>query len=789
MWLKIADFVLKYRVLLIVLVLGITAFMGVQATKVRMSYDSTGAIPKDNPKYKALKDFQDKFGGGGGNAMVLGVQSDQLFTPEHFAAYGKLINDLKAINNVTGVLSINDAVSLSQDSTKKLLTKKVFNLEQPATAMAGKLKLDSLPIFDGLLYNKASNAYLMMINIDKVALNSKERVRIVDDIVKAGEQFKSATNIEVHYSGLPYIRTQMAEKIKHELNIFLVLSLGLTALILLIIFRSFTAMIVSMLIVSIGVVWSMGTLAMFGYKISILTGVIPPLIVVIGIPNCIYFLNKYHTEYNLCGDKRQALRNMVGKMGIVTLFTNLTAAIGFGVFGMTNSQVLKEFGIVSGINIMALFFVSLFLIPAIFSYLPAPKTNQTKYTESKWMNKTLDILVKWVFNHRKAVFIGTIALCVLGGVGMVKLKSVGYMVDDLPAKDVIVKDLKFFEKNFKGIMPLEITVDTKKKFGALTSLETWEKVDSLTRFLEAQPEVGAAITLTKGAKFFRQGFFGGAVSDYTLPSSTEFQSLRTQLVSTFNKMQKSNTDTAAVQADQFSQLLYSFVDSNAQTLRISVNVADIGSVEIPRLVNERIQPLVNQLFEKDKYEVNITGGSITYLEGSIFIIDSLKESLAWAFGMILVCIIILFRSTKVVIVALITNIVPLLITAGIMGLLNIPLKPSTVLVFSVALGITVDVTIRFLVNYKQEAHKHDSVAETVKHTIRDTGMSIIFTSIILVAGFGVFAVSDFGGTQALGYLTALTLFLAMIFNLTLQPALLLAWDKKKGTKKEEVPNP
>lgn len=778
MWLKIADFVLKFRVALIALIVVITAIMGFQATKVRMSYDSTGAIPKDNPKYKVLKDFQQKFGGGGGNAMVLGVQTNELFTEEHFKAYAKLVDDLKNVKDVEQVLSIGDAVAISMDdSSQKLSTQPVFDWSNPAQAAAAKQELDQLPIFNGLLYNKDTDAFLMMINIEKNALNSKERVRIVDDILRAGQAFEQSTNIEVHYSGLPYIRTQMAEKVKHELNIFLVLSLCLTAVILLVIFRSITAMLVSMLIVSIGVIWSMGTLASFGYKISILTGVIPPLIVVIGIPNCIYFLNKYHTEYTLSGDKMKALRHMVGKMGIVTLFTNLTAAIGFGVFGFTNSQVLREFGIVAGINIMALFFVSLILIPAILSYLPAPKTNQTKYTESKWMNNTLDMLNRWVFQSRKGIFVATILLCVLGLIGMLKLKSVGYMVDDLPSKDIIVQDLKFFEKNFKGIMPLEVTIDTKKKFGALTSLDTWERVDSLTNFLEAQPEIGAAITLTKGAKFFRQGFFGGGINEYTLPSSTEFGGLRNQLVSTFNKIQKGEAEMG--EQDQFGKLLYSFVDSNAQTLRISVNVADIGSEEVPKLVSERIEPMVQQLFDPEKYDVNITGGSITYLEGSIFIIDSLKESLAWAFGMILVCIIILFRSAKVVIVALITNIVPLMITAGVMGWCGIPLKPSTVLVFSVALGITVDVTIRFLVNYKQEMHKHSSVAETVRHTLRDTGMSIIFTSVILVAGFGVFAVSDFGGTQALGYLTALTLFLAMVFNLTLLPAMLVAWNKKQ----------
>lgn len=779
MWQKIADFVLRFRVLLIIVILAITGVMGYYTTKVRMSYDSTGAIPTTNPKYKVFRDFQAKFGNNG-NSIVLGVKTDKLFEPNMFQAYLGLVDKIKKVRSVEGVLSIADAVTLSKDSSGKLTGVPIFDKQHLNNLDSSKQVFQSLPIYNGLLYNKDSNAYLMMVTINKDDLGTKERVRIINDIVKLGDDFHVQQKTDVHYSGLPFIRTQMAEKIKKELNLFLALSLGLTALILLIIFRSFTAMLVSMMIVSIGVIWSFGTLALFGYKISILTGVIPPLVVVIGIPNCIYFLNKYHTEYNLTGDKMTALRNMVGKMGIVTLFTNLTAAIGFGVFSFTDSVVLKEFGLVAGLNIMALFFVSLILVPAVFSFLPAPKTNQTKYTESKWMNGLLNKVTTWVFDHKKTLFAGTIVLCVAGLFGMMRLKSVGHMVDDLPAKDVILTDLKFFERNFKGIMPLDISIDTKKKYGALTSLETWEKVDALTNFLEAQPEIGGGITLIKGVKFVKQGFSGGGAENYALPGPTEFSGIRPQLLSTFNK-QKSKTDTSKG-GDQLNKMLYSFVDSNAQTIRVSVNVADIGSVEMPKLIDTRIKPVIDSLFAKDQYDVSITGASIIYLEGSNFIINSLQESLLWAFAMILVCIIILFRSGRIVFMALLTNIVPLMITAGVMGWLNIPLKPSTVLVFSVALGITVDVTIRFLVNYKQELHKHGSVAETVRYTIKDTGLSIIFTSIILVVGFGVFAVSEFGGTQALGYLTSLTLFLAMVFNLTLLPALLLVLDKKKVKK-------
>lgn len=776
MWHQIAKFIIRFRIPLIILIAAITAVMGYFATKVQMSYDSTGAIPTDNPKFKEFKEFQKKFGNNG-NAIVLGIQSKDLFKPEIFADYLALANNVRNVQSVESVLSVADAVSLLKDSTGKLVSKPIFSNKSSLDSSAAVFL--NQPIYEGLLHNPQTGAYLMMVNINKDSLASKARVRIIQDIERQGQAFQAKHNIDVHYSGLPYIRTQTAEKIKSELNIFLGLSLGLTALILLIIFRSFITMIVSMFIVSIGVIWSFGTLALLGYKISILTGVIPPLVVVIGIPNCIYFLNKYHTEFNLTGNKIQALENMVGKMGIVTLFTNLTAAIGFGVFYFTKSVVLKEFGLVAGLNIMALFFVSLILIPAVFSFLPPPKTKHTNYTESKWMNSLLERITRWVFNHRKVIFISTLALCVLGVVGMLKLRSVGHMVDDLPAKDRIVKDLKFFEKNFKGIMPLDIAIDTKKKYGALMALETWEKIETLTNFLEKQPEIGGGITLVKGVKFVKQGYADGDVNSFALPTSTEFGAIRPQLISTFRK-QKENTDSGQAQSDQLNTLLYSFVDSNASTIRVSVNVADIGSVAMPKLIEERIRPVVDSLFSKDEYKINITGPSIIYLEGSNFIINSLQESLMWAFGMILVCIIILFRSPRIVLFAIITNIVPLLITAGVMGWAGITLKPSTVLVFSVALGITVDVTIRFLVSFKQELPRHNNnIAETVRYTIKDTGLSIIFTSIILVAGFGVFTVSEFGGTKALGYLTSLTLFLAMVFNLTLLPALLLGNKKEK----------
>ncbi len=775
MWHRIADFVLRFRVFLLILLFAVTGIMGYYASKVELSYDFTNAIPTDNPKYQDYQKFRNMFGEDG-NTMMLGVQTPNLFQPEVFKDYIALSQSIAKVKSVENVLGVPVAVTIVQDSVKKLAVQRIFP-DQLNNANLDSLKtvFMNLPFYKGLLYNDKTNAYVMAIRINKQTLASKDRTRVINEVIALGDAFGKKHNIDVHYSGLPHIRTQMANKVQHELKVFLILSFALTAIILLIFFRSVLAVLTSMIVVAIGVIWSFGTLALLGYKITLLTGVIPPLVVVIGIPNCVYFLNKYHTEYAGLNAKIPALKNMVGKMGIVTLFTNLTAAIGFGVFFFTKSIILKEFGLVSGINILGLFFISLVFIPAVYSFLPPPHTRHTSYLESKWMTKLLDALTTLVFHNRKKLYLATIIICAISVIGMLRLKAVGHIVDDLPHSDKIYTDLKFFEKNFKGVMPLEIIVDTKKKYGALGSLETWEKLDSLTNMLESRPEIGSGLTLIKGIKFARQGFSGGNPEDYRLPDQFEFSGLKPYLISMLRKRDNSNQN-------QMGKLLNSFVDTNIQNVRISVNVADIGSVAMPKLLDE-IRPKALQLFDTADYNLTFTGTSITFLEGSKFIIHSLRDSLIWAFGMILVCMIVLFRSWRIVMISIVTNLVPLLITAGIMGWCNVPLKPSTVLVFSVALGITVDVTIRFLVNFKQELATHNEDIEvTVRRSIHDTGLSIVFTSLILMAGFAVFAVSEFDGTKSLGYLTSLTLFLAMVFNLTLQPALLLWMDKAKKKK-------
>ncbi|HRO42236.1 MAG TPA: efflux RND transporter permease subunit [Flavipsychrobacter sp.] len=769
MWHGIAAFIIKFRIALLVFLLAATVAFGYFASRVQLSYEFSRAVPTDNPKYIAYQEFRKQFGEDG-NLMVIGVQTPRFFERSFFNDYAQLVKKLEKVDAVENVLSVPGAINLVKDTaTGQLRAMKLMPESFLENTDSIRKVFYNLPFYKGFLYNEQTDAYLMAIRIDKHVLNSKNRTDVVNHIVALSNSFTKKHDAQFHYSGLPLIRTMMATQVESEMRLFLILSFVLTAIILALFFRSFMAVVASMLVVAVGVIWSLGTIDLLGYKITLLTALIPPLIVVIGIPNCVYLLNKYHAEYNKHGNKMKALLRMVDRMGIVTLFTNLTAAIGFGVFFFTKSEILKEFGLVAGINIMAIFVISLIFIPALFSFLPPPKGRHTSYLDSKWMNNLLTTITNWVFEHRPWIYGFTIIICIVSLVGILRLNSVGYIVDDLPKDDVVYQDLKFFEKNFRGVMPLEIVIDTRRKNGAV-SLPVLEKMDQLSEYLKQFPEIGHSLSIAEGVKFARQAYYDGDSSSYTVPNVFDAAFIQPYLRSNGGKN------------SMFNQLIAAFMDSTKQKTRISVSMADVGSKRLPVLLDS-IRPKTLELFDSSRYNVTFTGTSVVFLEGSKFIINSLRESLILAFIMIFGCMIFLFRSWRILLISVVINIVPLLITAGIMGWVGIPIKPSTVLVFSVALGITIDVTIRFLVNFKQELARHDdNIAATVKRTIHDTGLSIIYTSLILIAGFGVFALSEFDGTKSLGYLTSLTLFLAMITNLTLQPALLLWIDRAKQKK-------
>ncbi|MEO5675873.1 MAG: MMPL family transporter [Chitinophagales bacterium] len=765
MWNSIARTIIRYRLGLLIFIVGFTAVMLYHALMVRLTYSNPQVIPVTNPKYAEYVNFKKQFGEDG-NVMVLGIQPEQLFNPRIFNAWNELGNHVKNVVGVDEVIAIGNSVTFEKDTlNKKMRVVFIFpyHINSQKELDSLKQKFLNLPFYNNLLYNPSTQATLMAVHINSTRLNSKARIETVQKIQEYGKLFSEQTHLNIHYSGMPLIRTVMTTQIADETRLFLLLAALTTGVVLFFLLRSMNAVLVSMLVVVIAEIWTLGTIEWLGYEITVLTGLIPPLVVVIAITNCVYLLNKYHIEFVKHGNKIKALTRIIEKIGLATLFTNLTAAIGFGVFYFTQSEILREFGLVAGLNIAGIFLISIILIPCIYSFLPEPKEKHTSYLDRIFLNRILKSLDHLVNKKRKWIFAATVVIVGIAFVGVLQLKTTGYIVDDIPHGDKLYTDLQFFERNFHGVMPLEILVDTRKKGGVLSPARL-AKIDQLQDSLMQFPEFSKPLSIVEGIKFLRQSYYDGGPDDYHLPNELERAFI-------FSYLGNSKDTT---------NLLSSFIDSSRQVARISISMADIGTTKMKNLISQ-LTPKIYSILDTSKYRVIITGSSVVFLEGNRYIIDGLAKSLMLAFLLIALCMGYLFRSWKMILFSLIPNLIPLIITAGIMGFFGIPLKPSTVLIFSIAFGIAIDNAIRFLAKYQQELHRHDwNITRTVSMALREAGISIIYTSVILFFGFIIFTLSNFGGTFYLGLLTSITLVVAMFNNLLLLPSLLLSMRKWMG---------
>ena len=770
MWSWIASRVLRNRAGILVVLGLITVFMGYMARDVEMSFKFGGLLPKTDSAYIDYQNFLSEFSEDG-NVIVLGVQGEKFYTPEVFSAWHHLGNDLKRIDGIDSVFSEANLFTLVRDdSLKRFKLAPVGPVPPNSQAELDTLlkHVRDLPFYNGLLYNDSTRASLMMVFVDAPLFNTKERGKVMKALEERVAAFE-AVGVPVHYSGLPFIRVKTVDLVRGELPMFVGLAVGVTALLLLLFFWSWRVMWMSLVVVSVSVIWSFGTIGILGYKLTMLTSVIPPLLIVIGVPNCVFLINKYHHEYVRHGNQIKALQRVIARVGTAAFMTNATTAMGFATFMVTYSDVLREFGLIASLNIMSLYVLAILLIPIFFSYQKPPKPRHTSHLDRPWLDRITAFIVGTVMDRRPAVFLAMGGFLVIGLVGFSRLRNESRIVDDLPANSRVLTDLRFFERNFNGVMPLEVLVDTKKKGGALRDA-TLKRIVKLEDTLATYDEFSKPLSIADAVKFTRQACYGGNPDRYSLITSREKSFILPYLDGAGDK----------------DGMAKAFLDSTRQRTRITVQMADVGTERMEVLL-DRLAPQLDSLFSPDKYRVTMTGTSVVFLKGSAYMVSNLVISLAIAIVLIGLLMALIFNSLRMVLVTLVPNLVPLLTTAGLMGYLSIPIKPSTILVFSIAFGIAVDNAIHLLAKYRLELKQGLPHRQAVEHALRETAVGVIYTAVVLFFGFSMFVLSKFGGVQALGSLVSLTLLVAFFTNLFVLPSLLLSFDRKIATRDFQEP--
>ena len=774
-WDTIADRILANRIAILIGLVVLTVFLAFQWKNVGMTYNEANLLPKNHPVNEQYSQFLNTFGEEG-NVIVIGVKNDKLFTPKAFTAFNNLMVTLKNHSEIELILGVNNLKKLQKNQAKQSF-EMVNLIDQNQTSNPSYLKkikseiLNDLPFYEGLLYNKKSGSIRSIVYVNKQIVNSPIRKKfILNVLIPEVQKFEKATNIDLKVSGMPYIRTINTENMKGEIGLFIAAALFITALIFFLFFRSFRATLLSILILIFGVMWSFGTLGLFHFKITILTAIIPPLIIVIGITNCIFLINKYQQEILQHGNQSLALQRVISKIGVSTLMTNVTTAIGFATFMITGNELLFQFGLVTSLNVITVYLLTLAVIPIAYSFMPIPSQKHLKHLNKNYISSLLNWVENVVRYKRKTIYIIYGAILIFSIIGVSQMKVSGSLIGELPKSASFFKDILFFEKEFKGVMPLEIMIDTGRKKGVLKSA-TLQKMDDLQQTIETIPQLSKPLSIVNLVKYSKQAYYNGNPEYYALPDAQE----QIFILSYAKNATKNSKDN----------ILKSYVDKTGRYARITTFMKDIGTNDMAK-IEAKLNAEIQKVFPSPKYKVTITGKALVFQKGTTYLVNNLIESLLFAILLIALLMAYLFRSWKMIFASIVTNILPLCITSGLMGYFGIPLKPSTILVFSIAFGISVDNAIQFMAKYRHDLNDNPGKIKTsVFSAMRETGISTFYTSIVLIFGFAIFTLSSFSGTIALGGLISVTLTFAMFANLLVLPALVVTVEKW-GSKKQPL---
>jgi predicted RND superfamily exporter protein len=777
-WEFIAGKILRNRVIISIFIVIITIFLALQWKNVGMTYNEANLLPKNHSANKDYQKFLKTFGEEG-NLVVIGIKDTTFFTPKAYKAWDEMMTNLKKRNEVELIVSLNDLKKLQKNDTLEKF-ELVPLIDQKKTVDPKYLSeikqqlFNDLPFYEGLLFNKESGSIRCAIYINKKVINSPIRKEfILNVLVPEVAKFEKETNIDLKVSGMPYIRTINTENMKDEIGLFIGAALFITSLIFFLFFRSHRATFISICILIVGVMWSFGTLGLFHYKITILTAIIPPLIIVIGITNCIFLINKYQQEIKIHRNQAKALQRVISKIGVSTLMTNLTTAIGFATFMITGNDLLYEFGLVTSINVIIVYLLTLIVVPIVYSFMPLPKEKHLNHLSKNYLSSILNSVENLVRNKRNLIYGIYGFLLIFSIIGVSQMKVSGSLISEMPKSASFFKDITFFEKEFKGVMPLEIMIDTKRKKGVMKS-STLRKMDELQNTIDSIPELSKPVSIVNLVKYSKQAFYNGNPEYYELPNSQE-QAFILSYAKNATKNSKDN-------------LMKSYVDSTGQYARITTFMKDVGTDEMEK-VEGKLKAKIHKIFPSDRYEVTITGKALVFQKGTSYLVNNLIESLIFAILLIAGLMAYMFRSVKMIFASVVTNILPLCITSGLMGYFGIPLKPSTILVFSIAFGISVDNAIQFMAKYRHDLIQNGGkIKKAVISALHETGISTFYTSVVLIFGFAIFTLSSFGGTIALGGLISVTLTFAMFANLVVLPALVLTVEKWSG-KQDDMEEP
>ncbi len=749
-------------VLLILALLTIGAFF--LLSRLSFDYNFENFFPEQDKETEYYRYFREVFETDNDFAIVGLVNQDGIFDLDFLERADSISSELKKIKYVE---QVNSALDI-KDGVRDPLIGHVFQRPLFRWTDPEKYKADSVRIFNrpelvGSFFSEDGTAILIHVR-HKQFLHKQGCDSLSADLQSL---VKNAGFDESYVVGRAIGQVYYVDMMQRELMIFMSISMVLIILFLIIAFRSWWGVWVPITVVLLSIIWTLAVMQLTGKKIDLMLTILPTILFVVGISDVVHIVSRYFEELRLGKAKIQALVTAYKEIGIATFLTSLTTAVGFITLISSNIKPISEFGIYTAIGVFVAFILAYTLLPAVLVLSSVPSKIIAKTNKNIWEGVLSKTLVK-VLKYQKSIVLGSLVVVGLSIWGISKIEINNFILEDLKAEDPLKKEFDFFADKFSGARPFELSIQLKENASAF-DVKTLSEIEKIENYLKTEYGVGNVMSHVGIIKTAHRTWMGGSEEYNRIP---EDSLLMAQLVNLLHRPQAGN-------------LLNYFVDEEKALLRLTGKVDDLGSI-VFREKDKKFYDWIESNLPDASFDARITGTAFLIDSNNVHLSANMIQGLIIAFIIIAIIAGIMFKSLVIIPIALIPNMLPLLMIGGIMGFMNVDLKVSTSIIFTIAFGIAVDDTIHFLTKLRLQLREGKSLVYSIKRTFMSTGKAIIVTTLILCGGFMTLIASDFLSTFYLGLLISLTLIFAVISDLLLLPILILWWYKPKNELKKSI---
>lgn len=750
---KISRLILRLHWLWILVTVAGTVGLGYLASQIEYEFSLEQMFLSDSPLRHTLDEFEELFGRDD-NVLIIAHGADDIFSAKGYRRIEAITKKLEQLPYFEHVISLTSAETIkgTEDSFE---VAKMLKVKNPEEADWPNLRAELLadPLLTGILLSKNGDATAISLDIKTKYNNNEGRKQLISEVEQLIAPYKSEGIF--HLTGIPQLRNAFVHYMQKDQMTFTPLCILVVTILAFWLFRAFKANVFSILVIALTAIWTLGFMSLGGATINIITVVMPSLLMVMGMAYVTHFLSRYIEDTATGLPKKEALQQTTSHMFLPVLLTSFTTGVGFVSLLVLKVDLVRQFGLYSAIGLMIAFWLTLTLLPSLCLMSKPFNPEKALFSRKDMFGTYLAANDRFVKRHPWPVIVISLLLVVVATFFITKVRVDSRLMEESNPKSPEYAAHQFMTDNLTGIVPLEILVTSAEKDG-FKKPENLVALDKLKKYILDINGIDYAFSFADIIKKINQAMHENNPTYFAVPKTR--QAIAQYLL--------------LYEGEELDRLVTGGFDK----ARIAMRCQDLGS--------KRIIQIEKQIYDKaeelmpEGIEIQVTGASI--MAGKLMdrlILDMVKSLFVAAF-IITILMAILFRSVKLGLLAMIPNFIPIVLTMGILGMLDITLRTSIVVVFSISLGIAVDDTIHFIMRFRDEHKATGEYDISLKNTFLGTGRPIIFTSLLLFLGFAVLSQSSFIPTRNFGLLSAITMVSALIGDLFLLPALLWVFKPK-----------